>query len=147
MTAAQDIATTYDVLLYADAETRIGLDRRWLIAGSHASRGAAAAQYSEMSAEFPTESVKILMVASVHDEATGRFRDRIIQARGLAPLIDRRHARKITVADRQRLAKALCPPMRAARPKAPPPPSTPGWVWWFAGITAGAGATLGYLLR
>jgi len=146
MTTASDIATAYEVLLYADAETRIGLDRRWLIAGSHASRAAAATQYAELGAEFPNDAVNILMVASVHDAATGMFRDRIIQSRGLVPLIDRRKIQKLTMGERQRLALALRIPERAARPKPPPSSGTAGWVWWLAGATASGAITLVVLL-
>jgi hypothetical protein len=147
MTTASDIATAYEVMLYADVETRIGLDRRWLIAGSHVSRAAAATQYAELNAEFPNDAVNILMVASVHDAATGMFRDKIIQSRGLVPLIDRRKIQRLTPGDRQRLALALRKPERAAKPKPPPSSGTAGWVWWLTGAIAGGAIMLALLLR
>ncbi len=125
------VATTYEVLLFADVDTRLGVERRCLIAGSHASRATAAIQYGEIDAEFPNPKVNVALVASVHDAATGLFLDLILRARGVAPLIDSRKLQRLRETDRKRLAAEL--QMITRRRDVPLPAGHgPGWIWWAA---------------
>lgn len=145
MNEPRGVATTYDVLLYANLDTRLGLERRWLIAGSHASRASASAQFRELEEEFPSNLMNIVIVASVHDATTGRFRDRIVKSRETAPLIDRGKLRKLTPEEMPKLAAAVAAvarPRAKATVPAPPRQGTPIWIWAAALVLAAGGTGL-----
>ncbi|MDO9712154.1 hypothetical protein [Paracraurococcus lichenis] len=150
MDGSPRIATTYEVLLFADMGTRLGIERRWLIAGSHASRRGATAQYEELNREFPHPRVKLLLVAAVHDAATGLFRDRVLESRGAAPLIQRKQMQRLGAGERAKLAAALGPPpaARSIRPPTPPPRRAGlGVGTWVLGLALLAGFGAAVLLR
>ena len=123
--------------------TRIGPASRWFIAGSHASRPRARQQFQELRQEFPGQRLIPLPVMTVHDTETGRFHDRILDARGLAPLIDRGSIGKLTPAVKEQIAKAREWQTRPARPA----PVGPEFGWWLAGGCAAPAVAALSLLR
>lgn len=142
MTDTESFPPSYELLLYAVSDTRFGVENRWFTAGSHRSRNAARLAFLELSEEFTSARVILLLVASMHDPATGRFRDVIIEARGIAPLIDRKRLQHLTRDDRLRSPRRPCRPApghprrrRRSRPRAWAygwPPAAGRWLppWW-----------------
>ena len=130
MPSSHDPAPSNELLLYAAADTRFGVENRWFIAGGHRDRLAARLAFQELCEEFPHQRVILLLVASIHDAASGRFRDVIIESRGIAPLIDRKRLQRLTQHDRPLIAKAVA---ERRAPILPPPGPSPGLGWWVAG--------------
>lgn len=126
---------TFEVLLYTLPGTRFGLEQRWFHIGPFADRLDAQEEYEQLCREFREESlVVVLLVASVHDDATGLYRDRILEARGRAPLIRRDRMTELSALERKRLLAATAPYRRTPRtgPPAPPPRSSRGWTLMLA---------------
>jgi hypothetical protein len=138
--------SSFDVLLFAPIPTRLGKAGRWFIAGSHPSRPRARLQMGELCEEFPDPRIIILLVMSAFDAGTERFHDRIVDARGLAPLIDRKTLEKLTpVARREIVAATASWHTVPARP--PPPPAGARLGWWLAGGGAALAIAVFALLR
>lgn len=137
---------TYELLLHAVVNTRFGLEKRWFLAGGHHRRDLARLAFQELCEEFPSQQVVLLLVASVLDPATQRFRDVIIESRGIAPLIDRKRLGRLTHHARTLVAKAtepVLPPMPRRLPE-PPRPRYGVWVT-LGGVALAASAILALL--
>ena len=126
------------MLLYAVSNTQFGGENRWFQVGEHHSRHAAHWAFRDLCKEYPSRQVILLLVASVHDPETGRFRDVIVESRGVAPLIDRKRLERLTRLDRPLIARATDPPRPGAPRRATPlPPSRPGrWLTVVGGALA-----------
>jgi hypothetical protein len=102
-------APQHEVLLYSKRGTRFGMGERWWLAGSFPDRLDALHEFRALCREFRPELTVVLVVAAVEDPATGQYRNRVVDARGRAPLIDRDAMSPLTPRDRGRLAKATLP--------------------------------------
>lgn len=128
---------TYEVLLHTLPGTRFGLEGRWYILGPFAERLDAAAEYEALCREFAADSlVVVVLVAVVHDDVTGLYRDRILEARGRAPLIRRERMQQLSGQERRRLLAATAPYRRQPRPRPAGPAPEPSLPWaWLVGGT------------
>jgi hypothetical protein len=118
---------TFEVLLYTLPGTRFGLEERWFVVGPFAERLDALAEYEMLCREFREDALVVLvLVAVVLHEETGLYRDRILAARGRAPLIRRERMATLSAQERRRLIAATAPLRRMARRPAPPPPKSGG---------------------
>ncbi len=121
---------TFEVLLHTLPGTRFGLEERWFNVGPFTERLDAQEEFDLLCREFREDSlVVILLVASVHDDATGLYRDRILESRGRAPLIRRDRMASLSAAERKRVLAATAPHRRIARAAGPgvQPRKDPGW--------------------
>jgi hypothetical protein len=85
------------------------------------------AEYEMLCREFREDALVVLvLVAVVLHEETGLYRDRILAARGRAPLIRRERMATLSAQERRRLIAATAPLRRMARRPAPPPPKSGG---------------------
>lgn len=137
---------TYELLLHAMVETRLGLEKRWFLAGGHHSRDLAREAFQGLCAEFPAKQVVLLLVASVLDPATQRFRDVIIESRGIAPLIDRKRLGRLTHHARTLIATATEPRLPPVSRPLPAPPRRRFGVWLTLGGVALAAVAILVLL-
>ena len=136
---------TFEVLLYTLPGTRFGLEGRWYVVGPFAERLDALAEYEQLCREFrPDSLVVLLLVAVVPDAATGLYRDRILEARGRAPLIRRDRMAQLSAQERRRLIAATAPLRRriTRRPMAQPPAPAKPW----PRLAAAGGAILAAIL-
>lgn len=137
---------TYELLLHAAVNTRFGLEQRWFLAGGHHRRDLARLAFQELCGEFPSQQVVLLLVASVLDPATQRFRDVIIESRGIAPLIDRKRLGRLTHHARTLIAQSAAPPLPRASQRPPEPPRKRFGVWLtLGGVALAASAILALL--
>lgn len=123
---------TFEVLLHTLSGTRFGLEERWFNLGPFTERLDAQIEFEMLCREFREDSlVVILLVASVHDDATGLYRDRILESRGRAPLIRRDRMAHLSAAERKRLLAATAPHRRVARTAGAGVPTRrdAGWPW------------------
>lgn len=121
---------TFEVLLYTLPGTRFGLEERWFVVGPFADRLNAMAEYEMLCREFREDAlVVLLLVAVVLHEETGLYRDRILSARGRAPLIRRERMAPLSAQERRRLIAATAPLRRTPRRSAQPPPQPAGAPW------------------
>lgn len=133
---------SFEVLLHTLPGTRDGLEGRWYMAGPFAERLDALVEYDLLCREFGQRALVVLvLVAVVWDEETGLYRDRILEARGRAPLIRRERMVPLTAAARKRLLGATAP-LRTLRGVARPPAPRRGWDWRTIAV---AGAVVGVL--
>ena len=108
---------TFEVLLHTLPGTRFGLEERWFNVGPFAERLDAQEEFDLLCREFRDDAlVVILLVASVHDDATGLYRDRILESRGRAPLI--RRDRMASLSAQPSASACWRRPRRTARPPA-----------------------------
>ncbi len=120
---------SFEVLLHTLPGTRNGLEGRWYMAGPFAERIDALAEYDMLCREFGQRALVVLvLVAVAWDEETGLYRDRILEARGRAPLIRRERMLPLGTETRRRLLAATAP-LRTVRSAPRPPAPRRGWNW------------------
>lgn len=120
---------SFEVLLHTLPGTRNGLEGRWYMAGPFAERIDALLEYDQLCREFGQRALVVLvLVAVIWDETTGLYRDRILEARGRAPLIRRDRMLPLTTEARRRLLAASAP-LRTVRSAPRPPAARRGWDW------------------
>lgn len=137
---------TFEVLLHTLPGTRYGLEERWFNVGPFAERLDAQEEFDLLCREFAEDAlVVLLLVASVHDDATGLYRDRIVESRGRAPLIRRDRMASLSALERKRVLAATAPQRRVARPAGPGLAPRPSSRWPWAGGMIGAAMVLALL--
>lgn len=135
---------SFEVLLHTLPGTRYGMEARWYQLGPFAERLDALAEYEALCRDFPPGTLVVpVLVAVVHDDATGLYRDRILEARGRAPLIRREGMLHLSTPERRRLIAAAAAPRRPRR--GPLAPAAEGGRWTWLRIAAWGTATLGGL--
>jgi hypothetical protein len=86
--------TSYEVLLRATIATRFRVRDRWVIAASFSEEAAARREFAALGREFPHATVSLRLVRSDADEASGHYRERVLDSRdGQARLGPRGHPR------------------------------------------------------
>lgn len=110
--------TSFDVMLWLPLRRRNGRVGRWFLVGMHREEVEGLRQFLAVCDEFRGREAVILLVRSVLDRTTGRFRDRILRSTGAAPMIDRREMEWLDQAARRSLAARA--PRREASPDEAP---------------------------
>ncbi|WP_114374026.1 hypothetical protein [Elioraea thermophila] len=102
-----DESTSFDVMLWVPVRRRNGRVGRWFLVGMHRDETEGLRQFLAVADEFRSRRAVILLVRSVLDRTTGRFRDRILRSTGPAPLIDRREMEQLDPSARRSLAARM----------------------------------------
>jgi len=131
------VSPLFEVILFADWPTRYGAAGRWFILGVYPSRGGAWAAFREITAELPDPRIQVALVQSTPDPS-GRFVDRIVEARGRLPMIERAKLVPLTEDVREDLRE---PEVVRSVNKPAPKPRRKGMGWVLP-----AAATLGALV-
>jgi hypothetical protein len=136
---------TFEVMLHTLPGTRHGLEGRWFGLGPFATRLEGQEAYNMLCAEFDEAApVVVVLVATTYYEEADMFRDRILEARGRAPLIRRDPMTPLSRTMLKRLVTATAPvsPGRTNSTPAAPRPAAPRRrrLWpVLAACTGGAG--------
>ncbi len=96
--------TSFDVMLWLPVRCRDGRIGRWFLLGMHREEVDGLRQFLAVVDEFRGREAVTLLVRSVLDRTTGRFRDHILRSSGPAPIIDRRRMEWLDPSARRRLA-------------------------------------------